>query len=503
MLRWMYVFSDGRSSISLPVLLLFFFLMIRRPPRSTLFPYTTLFRSPHAVRGEPAPVALRAERSGGGRDDAEDGPVAQPVALGGRRGLLAHGLDPAVARLEDLEHRLPAHDLVHRPARRTADVHVLDEADLGSDALAELDEVHELVIVHPANDDRVELRPREAGARHRLDALQDLGVILATRERGEPIGAQGVEAHRHAVEPRFLERARQLGEQHAVGRDREVAQARLGGEEADEARQVASQERLAARETDFVHPEIHEDVGERADLFEVEDLLAREPDVVLLGHAVLAAQVASVGDRDAEVPERPTVGVVDPHQTAPAATATSARARSHSRISPAFFTPTSKWSHGRRSSVERARVVQKSGSPSHSRSARRQSPSNAAASSRKPATRRSPRASSAWSAASRGFSWSTRTFENRRAPRLTISSFAWSDSAPSKGAHWKGVQGFGTKDETDSVKRPNGFPDGSSTRRRSSIRSASSGIASTSASVDRKSTRLNSSHLVISYAVFC
>src|SRR6185436_10995787 len=30
----------------LSVLLSFFFLMIRRPPRSTLFPYTTLFRSP-------------------------------------------------------------------------------------------------------------------------------------------------------------------------------------------------------------------------------------------------------------------------------------------------------------------------------------------------------------------------------------------------------------------------------------------------------------------------
>src|SRR2546430_5314105 len=27
----------------------FFFLMIRRPPRSTLFPYTTLFRSEHLV----------------------------------------------------------------------------------------------------------------------------------------------------------------------------------------------------------------------------------------------------------------------------------------------------------------------------------------------------------------------------------------------------------------------------------------------------------------------
>src|SRR3712207_7204435 len=29
-----------------PVGIIFFFLMIRRPPRSTLFPYTTLFRSP-------------------------------------------------------------------------------------------------------------------------------------------------------------------------------------------------------------------------------------------------------------------------------------------------------------------------------------------------------------------------------------------------------------------------------------------------------------------------
>src|SRR2546427_8164689 len=29
----------------------FFFLMIRRPPRSTLFPYTTLFRSPSSIRG--------------------------------------------------------------------------------------------------------------------------------------------------------------------------------------------------------------------------------------------------------------------------------------------------------------------------------------------------------------------------------------------------------------------------------------------------------------------
>src|SRR6266700_2809435 len=41
------------------ILLSFFFLMIRRPPRSTLFPYTTLFRSrPQAGQalGRPAPA---------------------------------------------------------------------------------------------------------------------------------------------------------------------------------------------------------------------------------------------------------------------------------------------------------------------------------------------------------------------------------------------------------------------------------------------------------------
>src|SRR3712207_9078145 len=36
-----------------------FFLMIRRPPRSTLFPYTTLFRSPPTRRGRAASRGTR------------------------------------------------------------------------------------------------------------------------------------------------------------------------------------------------------------------------------------------------------------------------------------------------------------------------------------------------------------------------------------------------------------------------------------------------------------
>src|SRR5258706_11604132 len=43
---------------------LFFFLMIRRPPRSTLFPYTTLFRSLALPRDEARVIPVHA-----GRDD--------------------------------------------------------------------------------------------------------------------------------------------------------------------------------------------------------------------------------------------------------------------------------------------------------------------------------------------------------------------------------------------------------------------------------------------------
>src|SRR3712207_7311716 len=39
------------------ILRLVFFLMIRRPPRSTLFPYTTLFRSARRARERPARTA--------------------------------------------------------------------------------------------------------------------------------------------------------------------------------------------------------------------------------------------------------------------------------------------------------------------------------------------------------------------------------------------------------------------------------------------------------------
>src|SRR5258708_22251792 len=45
------------------IIFIFFFLMIRRPPRSTLFPYTTLFRSHLGRSLGPIPIAIHPARA--------------------------------------------------------------------------------------------------------------------------------------------------------------------------------------------------------------------------------------------------------------------------------------------------------------------------------------------------------------------------------------------------------------------------------------------------------
>ena len=57
-------------------------------------------------------------------------------------------------------------------------------------------------------------------------------------------------------------------------------EARLGRQHAHERGEVAAQQRLAAGEPQLVDAEREEDVDERADLLEVQHVLARQPDVV-------------------------------------------------------------------------------------------------------------------------------------------------------------------------------------------------------------------------------
>src|SRR5437016_14100285 len=59
----------------------FFFLMIRRPPRSTLFPYTTLFRSGYDKMTSLLKVHLKDGRVIIGRADFGKGSPADPMTF--------------------------------------------------------------------------------------------------------------------------------------------------------------------------------------------------------------------------------------------------------------------------------------------------------------------------------------------------------------------------------------------------------------------------------------
>src|SRR6266568_8867225 len=77
----------------------FFFLMIRRPPRSTLFPYTTLFRLEESADFEgKAPQLIQRPRP-----IRQPGVVAQvdEVLVGHRHEALVQDGEPAHAGVED------------------------------------------------------------------------------------------------------------------------------------------------------------------------------------------------------------------------------------------------------------------------------------------------------------------------------------------------------------------------------------------------------------------
>src|SRR6266481_1590923 len=76
------------SSVHSIFLFLFFFLMIRRPPRSTLFPYTTLFRSDRALADAKAAEAAL------GRGDISSPLLGIPIGykdIYATRGILTTG----------------------------------------------------------------------------------------------------------------------------------------------------------------------------------------------------------------------------------------------------------------------------------------------------------------------------------------------------------------------------------------------------------------------------
>ena len=73
--------------------------------------------------------------------------------------------------------------------------------------------------------------------------------------RAKTSSIEGVEAHRHSLQAVGVQIDGVLREQHAVGRQRDVLDARDIGQIADQIGQVRAQQRLAAGEAQLAHAE--------------------------------------------------------------------------------------------------------------------------------------------------------------------------------------------------------------------------------------------------------
>src|SRR3712207_1515255 len=144
------------------MIIVVFFLMIRRPPRSTLFPYTTLFRSGDGAGDRLADPPGRVRRE----------LVAAPVVE-----LLDRADQAERALLDQVEEREPAAEVALRDRDDKAQVgldHVLLRGHVATlDPLRELDLLGGGQELHAA--DRAQVQPQRVEAR--LDRQVDLWLL--------------------------------------------------------------------------------------------------------------------------------------------------------------------------------------------------------------------------------------------------------------------------------------------------------------------------------------
>src|SRR6266511_5475360 len=107
----MFLFFSLMIMLQVCFLSVFFFLMIRRPPRSTLFPYTTLFRSPlvprrRGCRGPPGSTPCHGDRKSTRLNSSHVKISYAVFCLKKKKNTLS--------RVASYSHTPPPHPLLHR-----------------------------------------------------------------------------------------------------------------------------------------------------------------------------------------------------------------------------------------------------------------------------------------------------------------------------------------------------------------------------------------------------
>ena len=161
-------------------------------------------------------------------------------------------------------------------------------------------EVEDLVVVAASQQHHVHLHGREPGRLGGIHGPQNVAEVAPPADRRKALGSQGVTAHVHPSQTGRGQLLGHAGQLRPVGGHRQVLEPERG-QPGDEHREPLAHERLPAGDPHCGHTEAPGHASHPRDLVEREELVHAEEREPRLGHAVDAAQVAAIGDRDAKV----------------------------------------------------------------------------------------------------------------------------------------------------------------------------------------------------------
>src|SRR5437899_2114222 len=267
-------------------------------------------RADLSIGGEPNAIARAAERLRHRVDEAElADAVAEREPSRGAAGFGRHGHHGHEVALDDRLDLVAAQHTLALPVAVGIERHELDEADHVRLAARQLRERDHFDFGEIAHGDDVHLDRRDARIAFELFETGQHFIQPATAgDLVEAVVLQCVQADVDALQARLGQRSGQRAQQEAIGGQAQAAhwQARHA---LDQLREPRPQRRFTARQADLFDPQLDGHPGDALDLVKRQYGVALEPLHTLLGHAVDAAEVAPVCDRDAQIADAPTVAV--------------------------------------------------------------------------------------------------------------------------------------------------------------------------------------------------
>ena len=157
------------------------------------------------------------------------------------------------------------------------------------------------ILVHAADDHGIDLHRIEASIECRMDARKCIVQVSTAGECAISGGVERIERDVHARKPCCLQLACEAWQENTIGGDRHIFDALDILASADQVLRSFTHERLAAREAQVLDAATCSHFHHTHDLFEGEDLIMFAGFNACFGHAVYAAQITPVGERDAQV----------------------------------------------------------------------------------------------------------------------------------------------------------------------------------------------------------